>query len=559
MIQHRFVIVGGVAGGMSIAARLRRLNEMASITIFERGEHVSIASCGLPYFISGEITSKRALLVQTPESLARSLNLDVRTNHNVIGLDWGAHQVLVATANGRETFEYDTLILAPGALPSRPPIAGLDHPSVHTLRTVEDATTIVDRVENAKRAVVLGGGFIGLEVAEALNHRGLKVTVIEAAPHILPGLETELAFLATEELRRLGIDVHDGIAASSITDLKGQAVVTLADGQTHKADLVILSVGTTPDTKIFEAAGVNCERGFMIVDAHGRTNLTDVYAIGDAVMSTHGVTGKPAAIQLAGPANRAGRLVADALAPGFPARALPGPLGSAIIRIGELTIATTGANRAQLTQAGRRYTTIHTHPADHADYFPGGDQLHMITHIDAESGEILGAQAVGKGGVDKRIDVLATAIRAKLDAPSLIDLDLCYSPPYNSAKDPVNVIGLVADNVLTGTTKLWQPEQLDWARSDQVLLVDVRSPQEYGTGRLPEAINLPLPELRDRLDEIADRAAGRPIALICESGRRSYLAHRILAAAGLESCTFSGGMLTLRAWLGLNAQKILEY
>jgi len=351
--------------------------------------------------------------------------------------------------------------------------------------------------------------------------------------------------------------VREGVAASAITDRDGRLEVELSNQTTIPADLVVMAVGGTPDTAVFEAAGLNCDRRYVVVDTHGRTNLPDVYAVGDATLSTDAITGQLRPVQLAGPANRAGRLVADAIARPGQARPIPRPLATAIVRIGELTVAMTGANRAALTQAGQAFTTIHTHPMNHAGYFPGATPIHLMVHIDPTSGQILGAQAVGEDGVDKRIDVLATAIRGGLAAPDLIDLDLCYSPPYGSAKDPVTMIGLIADNLATGQTKLWQPEQLAWARSDEALLLDVRTTTEFDSGHLPEAHNIPHTQLRARLEEVRSLAAGRPVAVICQSGVRSYIAHRILIAAGFDSATFSGGMLTLRAWLGASADEVL--
>ena len=557
-IRTKYVVVGGVAGGMSAAARLRRLDESASIIVLERGAHVSFANCGLPYYVGGEIADADSLIVQTPESLAAWLNLDVRTGHEVIGLDATGHRVRVSTASGVSELSYDALILSPGALPAKPPLPGLDHPAVRTLRTVDDAIAIRELIENgAREAVVLGAGFIGIEAAEALVRQGLHVSVIEYAPHVLPPLEKELAFLIAEEMRRLGMDVRQSVAAKGVTDSHGLAVVETSDGGAIPADIVILSVGAVPDTAVFAEAGVACERGSIVVDEYGRTNLADVYAVGDATLSTDAVTGARRPVQLAGPANREGRLVADAIAGSFPAHPIPKPLGTAIVRIGTLTAAMTGANRASLDAAGREYTTIHTHPTNHAGWFPGAEQMHLIVHIDSSTGEILGAQGVGKEGIDKRIDVLATAMRGGITAPGLIDLDLAYSPPYGSAKDPITMVGLVADNVLTGQTKLWYSERLDWVRSSEVLLLDVRTPQEFATGRLPEAVNIPHTELRARVEEVRELAAGRPVAIMCQSGVRSYVAHRILAAAGFDSATLSGGMLTLRAWLGADADSIL--
>ena len=555
MPQHNYVIVGGVAGGMSAAARLRRLDEHATIVVLEQGPAVSFASCGLPYFVGGEIKQQSDLSVQTPESLRAALNLDVRVNNRVTALNAADHTVCVMGPDGAYTLAYDQLVLSPGTVAARPPINGLDHPSVHTLRTVADAVAV--RESGARQVVVLGAGFIGLEAAEGLRNAGAAVTLLEVAPHVLPPLEQEMAWPVAAELRRLGIDVREGVSVVGITDDGGRAVVTLADGQSITAGLVLLSAGTTPASAIFAAGGVACdERGAIIVDAHGRTNLDDVLAIGDAVVSQDAVTGLRRQVPLAGPAQRAGRLVADAITGQPRMRPLPHPLGTAIVRVGNLTAAMTGANRAELKAAGLDFTTIHLHPLDHAGYFPGAKTIHLMVHIDPVSGALLGAQAVGEAGVDKRIDVLATAMRAGLRAPDLIELDLCYSPPYGSAKDPVSLVGYMADNVLSGVINLWQPDDLDWALGE-ALILDVRTRSEYAAGHLPGALNIPHTELRERVEEVRTAAAGRPVAVMCAAGVRSYIAHRVLVSAGLISSTLSGGMRTLGDWLGAQADNLL--
>ncbi len=552
----RIVVVGGVAGGMSCAARARRLDESAEIIVLERGQQVSFANCGLPYHVGGEIEAAGQLLLQTPASLRAALALDVRTGHEVIGLDAGAQSVTVRTASGVIELDYDALVLAPGARAVRPPIPGLDSPRVRTLRTVPDAVALREQVEaGAGSAVVLGAGFIGLEAAEALALRGLDVALVELAPHVLPPLEAELAQLVTDELRRLGIDVRAGVAASSIAHGAAEDAVVLADGSRIAADLIVLSTGVRPETEVFEAAGVACVNGALVVDEHGRTSLPGVWAVGDATASVDPVTGVVRPVPLAGPANRAGRLVADAILRPGSARPIPQPLGTAIVRVGELTAALTGANRAALDAAGVDYRTLHLHPNQHAGYFPGASQVHLMLHIDAADGRILGAQAVGADGVDKRIDVLATAIRSGFGVADLIDLDLAYAPPYGQAKDAVNLAGMVGANVLDGTLRLWYADQLD--RLGDVLLLDVRSRAECATGQLPESLNIPHTELRGRLDEIHEAAAGRPVRVLCASGVRSAIAHRVLTQAGFDSASLSGGMLTLRAVLGDRADQVL--
>ncbi|MFT3661560.1 MAG: FAD-dependent oxidoreductase [Gordonia sp. (in: high G+C Gram-positive bacteria)] len=568
----RIVVVGGVAGGMSAAARARRLDETAEIIVFERGDHPSFANCGLPYYVSGEIADRDDLLVQTPESLHAALDLDVRVRHDVIGVDPKAKTVEVRHADGVETVAYDALVLSPGASAIRPPIPGLDSPRVQTLRTVGDAVALAETVRaGARRAVVLGAGFIGLEAAEGLRMRGLLVDVVELAPHVLPPLEDETASLIRDELTRLGITVHDGVAATEIvpgagseasgpnetgagseaggpkTDADGDGdVVVLGDGTRIDADVIVLSAGVTPDTKTFADAGVEVDRGAIVVDEHGRTSLDSIWAVGDATVGIDAVTGLRRPVPLAGPANRAGRLVADHLVRPETARPIPHPVGTAIVRVGELTAALTGANRRSLDEAGIEYHTVHLHPGSHAGYFPGAEQIHLLVHLRAGDGLILGAQAVGRDGVDKRIDVLATAIRNQMTGPDLIDLDLAYAPPFGSAKDPVNLAGMIAENVLDGSLKLWYADQLE---EEGFFLLDVRSREEYDRDHLDGAYPVPHTQVRERLEEIREAAAGRPIRVHCQSGMRSYLAYRVLSAAGLDVANLSGGLLTLRAAL----------
>ena len=557
MSNQNVVIIGGVAGGMSAAARLRRLDENLSITVLERGPYVSFANCGLPYYLGGEITDTKDLLLQTPESLRAAFNLDVRVGHEAIELDAAAKRVRVRADGAEYDLAYDHLILSPGAKAVRPPIDGLNSPRVHTLRTVDDAVALRHLVDTgASRAVVLGAGFIGLEAAEALRSRGLAVAIVELAPHVLPPLENEIAHPVQDELARLGIDVHAGVAAERLTDQADSVLVHLSDGTAVAADLVVLSVGVAPDTAFAGAAGIATENGAIVVDQHGRTNLPDVYAAGDATVSTDPVTGVRRPVALAAPANRAGRLIADAIASSA-ARPMPKPQGTAIVRVGELAAAMTGANRASLERAGRAFTTVHVHPLHHAGYFPGAKPMHLVVHFDPATGELLGGQGVGEQGVDKRIDVLATAMRGGLGIADLMDLDLSYSPPYGSARDPITMVGLVAENVMSGQITLWQPEELDWALSEAVLVLDVRSAAEFAGGHLPGAMNVPHTEIRGRLDEVRQAAAGRPLAVMCHAGIRSYIAYRILVGAGFAAKSLSGGLVTLRHYLGSAAESVL--
>ncbi len=552
----RIVVVGGVAGGMSAAARARRLAEDAEIIVLERGAFVSFANCGLPYHVSDEIPRRSALLVQTPESLRAALDLDVRTGHEVVDIDREQRTVTVRHAApegpAEYTLDYDALVLAPGAATVRPPIPGLDLAQVHTLRTVPDADGLRAVVgDGARTAVVLGAGFIGLETAEALRTRGLEVDLVDLAPHVLPPLDAELASLLDAELRAHGVRTHVGVAAEEIAPTAGGAGVRvrLSNGTTLDTDLVVLSVGVRPDSHLARAAGLELTpSGAILVDDRQRTSDPHIWAVGDATAVRHAVTGVVGAVPLAGPANRQGRRAADAILGRItPGREARGVLGTAVVRVFGLTAAMTGASQRALQQAGIEHHVVHVHPGHHAGYFPGAEQLHL-TMTFAPDGRLLGAQAVGRAGADKRIDVLATALAAGLTVDDVAELELAYAPPYGSAKDPVNMAGFVAQNVLDGTLRLWYPEDLDKVL-DGALVLDVRSAREFAAGHLPGALNVPHTELRERLDEVRAVAAGRPVRVHCASGFRSYLAHRVLDQAGFDSANLSGGLLTLQAAL----------
>lgn len=541
---------------MSAAARLRRRDEGAEIIVLERSTYVSFANCGLPYYVGGEIEDPAKLLLHTPQTLKAALNLDVRINSEVTAIDPGAHSVQVTDTETGEayTLTYDHLILSPGGFAARPPIDGLDSPRVHTLRTVDDALAL--REASGTRAVVLGAGFIGIEAAEALAHRGFETHLVEYAEHVLPPIEVEMATLVTQELRALGVRVHTGVAAQSIAHGDDRDSVTLTDGTELSADVIVLSAGVRPDTALAEVAGIETRGGYILVDDRGRTSADDVYAVGDATVGRD--HDRPVA--LAGPANRGGRLVADAIADAdtgeATARPIPRPLGTAIVRIGGLTAAMTGENRQALDAAGTRYFTVHTHANQHAGYFPGAQPVHILMHVGTD-GQILGAQAVGADGVDRRIDVIATAMRAGMKAPDLIDLDLAYAPPYGQAKDPVNQTGMVAHNVLTGELILTGPDAL----TEDMPVLDVRTMGEYAAGHMPNSLNIPHTQLRDRLDEVrawVDESVGeRPFVVMCAAGVRSWIGYRIVRAAGFNVTMLSGGIQTLRAWLGEKAEAVL--
>lgn len=545
---RRLVVVGGVAGGMSAAARARRLDETADIVVLEQSEYVSFANCGLPYHLSGEIERRDALLLHTPESLRAALSLDVRTGSRVTAIDRAARTVTVVTADGTYELAYDALLLAPGAVAVRPPIDGLDHPAVHALRTIPDLDALTARVaalpaDGPRRAVVVGAGFIGLEAVEALHARGLRVELVELADHVLPPLDAELAPLLADELRAHDVGLHLGVSASAVTDEDGAAAVTLSDGTRLVADVVVVNVGVRPASDLARDAGLDLgERGAIRVDADQRTSDPHIWAVGDAVEVTQAVTGTAGPVPLAGPANRQGRRAADAM---LGRRTTPqaSVLGTAIVRVFGLTAAVTGASQAALGRAGIEHVVVRTHAGHHAGYFPGAEQVHLVASF-APDGRLLGAQGVGRAGVDKRIDVLATALRAGMTADDLAELELSYAPPYGSAKDPVNMLGFVAQNVLDGTMPQWQAADLDDVRATSLVL-DVRSRGEFERGHLPEALNIPHTELRARVDEVREAAAGRPVAVHCASGVRSYIATRVLLAAGLDARNLSGGWISL--------------
>lgn len=548
--HRKVVIVGGVAGGMSAAARARRLDERAEIVVLEQSDYVSLANCGLPYHLSGEIEDRDALLLHTPETLGAALALDVRTGSRVTSIDRAAQTVSVTTADGSYTLMYDALLLSPGAVAVRPPIDGLDHPAVHSLRTIPDLDALDEHVtrlgRDHARAVVVGAGFIGLEAVEALVARGLEVDVVELADHVLPPLDAELAPLLADELRAHDVGLYAGVFARAITPGDNSAVdVALSDGTTLSADLVLVNVGVRPATRLAVDAGLQVgPTGAIRVDADQRTSDPHIWAVGDAVEVVHAITGAVEPVPLAGPANRQGRRAADSM---LGRRTTPQApvLGTAIVRVFGLTAAVTGASQRTLARAGIPHEVVRIHPGHHAGYFPGAEQIHLVASF-APDGRLLGAQAVGRAGVDKRIDVLATALRADMTADDLAELELAYAPPYGSAKDPVNMLGFVAQNALDGTTPQWHPTDLDDVLAD-TLVLDVRTTAEFERGHVKGALHIPHTELRARLAEVRTAAAGRPVSVHCGSGVRSHIATRVLLADGLDARNLSGGWLTLTA------------
>lgn len=538
--MKRIVIIGGVAGGMSAATRSRRLDPDASIIVLERSSYVSYANCGLPYFVGGVIAAQSDLLLQTPESLHARFRLDVRVQSEVIGIDRGAKTLTVRDLATGETYdlEYDYLVLSPGAQPVVPPLPGIE--LALTLRTVEDVTRIADAVaRKPNHAVVIGGGFIGVETAENLIHKGIPTTLVEAMDQVLAPLDPEMALPVADELRRHGVDLRLGVGLSSIQESADGQTVTLADGSVVAADLVILAIGVRPDTTLAKACDLEVgARGGIKTDAFNRTNDPAIYAIGDAAEKNDALDGEAVLVPLANIANRQGRVVADHIN-GRPVREVP-TIGTAIVKVFDLAVATTGWNEKRLRAAGRDFVILHSHPGSHAGYYPGAESMMLKVIIDPVSHEILGAQGVGREGVDKRIDVIATAIRTGLTAPELADLELAYAPPFGSAKDPVNMLGYMADNILSGLTESVQWNELADRMADGATLIDVRTPGEFNAGHVDGAINIPVDDLRERFAEIPKEN----VIVTCQVGQRGHTASTLLRELGIKAANLDGGYKT---------------
>lgn len=533
----KIVIVGGVAGGMSAATRLRRLQEEAEIIIFEKGPYVSFANCGLPYYISGEIRKRQNLLVQTPESLRARFGLDVRPETEVLSVDGARKEVLVRGPQGEYRETYDKLILSPGAKPFIPPTPGLaEAKNLFTLRNVPDVDAITAFLEekSLKKAVVIGAGFIGLEMAESLKHRGLDVTVVEMAPQVLPPFDPEMAAFVEEELTANGIRVITGTAASAFHEEGRQ--VELKNGERLESELTILSVGVLPENTLAQSAGVELGmRGGILVDENYETSVKDIYAVGDAIIVKNTILEDNAMIALASPANRQGRQVADILS--GVARKNKGSIGTAIVRVFGKAAASVGLNERQLQAAKLPFKAVHITANSHAGYFPGASSIFLKMLFSPVDGRIYGAQAVGADGVDKRIDILATAIKGDLRVEDLMELEFTYAPPFGSAKDPVNMVGYAATNILEGFSDNIQWYELEEKRKDGWFLLDVREPGEVARGRIDGFVNIPLNDLRERLQEIP---AGKPVVVSCQSGQRSYMAERILKQHGYQAVNLDG-------------------
>ncbi|MFM9115610.1 MAG: FAD-dependent oxidoreductase [Planctomycetota bacterium] len=536
----KIVIVGAVAGGASAATRARRLAESADIVLFERGTVPSFANCGMPYYVGGEITDRAKLLVTPPERLRRRYHLDLRLQTEVVAID-RARQVVVARdlTTGREYEEsYDKLILSPGAAPLRPPLPGSDHPQIYTLRELRDCDRIKAAIDRgATDVLIIGAGFIGLEMAENCVRRNLKTTIVERNQQILPPWDIEMTTTAAAHLRQHQIDLRLGDQVVSYADEAGRVRVSYQSGATQVVDFVILSVGVKPENSLAVAAGLEIgTRGGIRVSEYLQTSDPHIYAVGDAIEVRDFVLGEPTQIPLAGPANRQGRLAADHLSDHNPPP-YRGTQGTAILRLFEMTVAMTGASEKSLRRAGREYRKIYIHPAQHAGYYPGAESMTIKLLFAPTDGQILGAQIAGGEGVDKRIDVLAVAIQARLTVFDLEHLELAYSPQFGSAKDPINMAGFVAAGLLRGDHPQIAVDELPTLAAG-TSLVDVRMPSEFLAGSIPGAINIPVDDLRDRLHELP---VDRPLVVYCQVGMRGYLSTRILMQHGYQVRNLSGG------------------
>lgn len=538
----KVLIVGGVAGGASAAARLRRLNEKAEIILLERGGYISFANCGLPYYIGGEITDQSALTLQTPQDFSKRFRIDVRIYHEAVAIDPNLKKVTICRCKTSETYEegYDKLILSPGAFPIIPPLEGADLDGVFTLRNIPDTIRIKNFIgeRNAKKALVVGGGYIGIEMAENLSRAGLKVSIAELGSHVINSLDYDMACEIHHHLRENGIGLFLNRSVRSIRKNGDSLFATLSDGTSLKTDIILLSAGVRPDTKFAAEAGLEVNgNGAIIVDEHMRTSDENIYAVGDAVEITEFVTGDRGYIPLAGPANKQGRIAADNIC-GF-SSSYKSTLGASILKVFDITAAAVGLNEASALRKGIDYGKVYTLSQSHASYYPGGYPISIKTLFDKSSGKILGVQLIGQDGVDKRADVFATAIRARMTAFDLTDLELCYAPPYGSAKDPVNFVGYVIENVLTEKAKHFFWEDVDkLPRDGSVTLLDVRTNSEVSRGMIEGFRHIPLDELRQHIEELEK---DKPIYINCQSGLRSYLACRILTAYGFDCYTLSGG------------------
>ena len=538
----KVVIVGGVAGGATAAARIRRLNEQAEIVVFERSGYISYANCGLPYYIGDVITDRSDLTLQTPESFFSRFHVNMKVRHEVTAIHPEKKEVTVKNLETGEEFEesYDKLILSPGAKPTQPRLPGVGLDKLFTLRTVEDTFCIKDYINanHPKSAVLAGGGFIGLELAENLRELGMDVTIVQRPKQLMNPFDADMASFIHNEMRKHGVKLALGHTVEGFEERDGGVDVLLKDEQPLHADMVILAIGVSPETTLAKDAGLELGiKGSIVVNDRMETSISDIYAVGDAVQVKHFVTGQDALISLAGPANKQGRIAADNICGGD--SHYTGSQGSSVIKIFGMTAATTGVNDTNARKTGLDVDTVILSPMSHAGYYPGGKVMTMKVVFEKATYRLLGAQIVGYEGVDKRIDVLATAIRAGMKATELKDLDLAYAPPYSSAKDPVNMAGFMVENIANGVLKQWHLEDADrLPRDGSVTLLDTRTVEEFAHGHIDGFFNIPVDELRERLGELDKR---KPVYVICQSGLRSYIACRILAGNGFDCYNFSGG------------------
>jgi len=538
----KVVIVGGVAGGATAAARIRRLDEQAEIVVFERSGYVSYANCGLPYYIGGAIEDAEDVTLQTPESFFRRFRIQMKVRHEVTAINPDHKTVAVKNLETGESFyeSYDKLLLSPGAKPVRPNLPGIDSDRIFTLRTVEDTLRIRNYVDQyqPRSAVLVGGGFIGVEVAENLRHRGIDVTLVELGKQLLTPFDADMAAFIHAEMRKQGVKLALGHMVKGFEEKADGVKVLIENAAPLRADLVVLAIGVSPESSLAKEAGLALGlKGSILVNDRMETSAPDIYAVGDAVQVKHSVTGNDALIALAGPANKQGRIAADNIC-GGDSRYL-GSQGSSVLKVFDLTAATTGVNETNARASGLNADAVILSPMSHAGYYPGGKVMTMKVVFEKGTDRLLGAQIVGYEGVDKRIDVVAAAIHAGMKAAQLKDLDLAYAPPYSSAKDPINMAGFMIENISSGILKQWRLEDAaGLPRDGSVTLLDTRTEGEYARGHIEGFKNIPVDELRNRLDEVEK---GKPVYVICQSGLRSYIASRILEGNGYETYNFSGG------------------
>lgn len=535
----KVLVVGGVAGGASAAARLRRLDEHAEIIIFEKDRYISYATCGLPYYIGDVIKDRNRLFVQTPEDMKTRFNIDVRTESEVIEVNPNEKSVTVRSReNGVYSENYDYLVLAPGAKAFRPDIPGINSDRVLTLKNINDSDTLRSFIDEkgAKSAVIIGGGFAGIETAENLAKRGVAVSVVEMFPHILHQFDEDIAVFLERELSGNGVNLILNTQVTAISEKDGKLETALSDGKNITADFAVLATGVIPDTGFLKGSGIELgPRGHIIVNERMQTNIKDIYAVGDAVEVVDFINGRKTSVPLAGPANKQGRTAADNIAGLNPV--YKGTQGTSIIKVFNLAAACTGNNERTLKLADIPYKTVYVHPMSHASYYPGAAQMTLKLLFD-ERGKVLGAQAVGSDGVDKRIDVIATVIRLHGTVNDLAELELSYAPPYSSAKDPVNIAGFVAQNMLEGISHLITWEEFRLLDKDDYILVDVRTKSEYNRGHIEGAVNIPVDDLRNRLNELD---ISKTIVVYCQVGYRGYIADRILSQNGFNVFNITGG------------------